>query len=500
MPSTDPDDKLTRGARPSLLRRGWVGPVLGALVGALLLLLLGPQPAPLGPPTGDPALAEEAAAALAPSAGYAAVSVARISDGRTSWAGFGDVTEESRFELGSITKTFNGLLLADAAERGEARLDDRLDTHLPELAGAEVGTVTLEELASHRAGLPDMVGVRWLELIAEGIAGAEYTAFAAPTPESLIQDAAALPLSGRGEMRYSNVGTALLGEALTRSAGASDWPTLVTERVLEPLGMTDTVISWDGPAPADLMQPNRANGRPAEPWLATGYAPAGIGVTTTAADLTRYAQALLDGTAPGMDALPARWSMDYGQEIGLAWITAEVDGHPVSWHNGKTGGSSSMLAVDRERGTAVIVLTNTAKDVTGAGFALVGAGGAIPAPPPIDFETLGWVLTGLLTAIAFGVGAVRGASRLLILGEGLAVTGALLLWWLAAPWDWAPPWLFGLAAGLTLGALVVAVRRWPRLPGLPARRRWLALAVLTAGSLWFVAMLIFAVQVLSLRP
>ena len=483
-----------------MLRRGWAILVLGALVGAVLLLLLGPQPAPLGPATGDPALAEEAAAALAPSSGYATVSIARINDGQSSWAGFGDVSTQSRFELGSITKTFSGLLLADAADRGEVRLDDRLDTHLLELAGTEVGTVTLEELASHRAGLPDLVGVRWLQLIAEGIAGVEYTAFAAPTPESLIRDAGGLSLSGRGEMSYSNVGTALLGQALTRVAGASDWPTLVGERLLSPLGMTDTVISWDGPAPSDLMQPNLENGRRAEPWIGTGYAPAGIGVTTTAADLTRYAQALLDGTAPGMDALTARWPMAYGQEIGLAWITAEVDGHAVSWHNGKTGGSSSMLAVDRERGVAVAVLTNTSKDVTGAGFALVGAQGALPSPPPVDFETLGWVLTGLLTAIAFAVGAVRGASRLLILGEGLAVTGSLLLWWLAAPWDWSPPWVFGLTAGLTVGALAVAIRRWPGLPGLPTRRRWLALAVLTVGSLWFVAMVAFAVRVLSLQP
>ena len=483
-----------------LLRRGWLAPVLGAVLGAVLLLLLGPQPAQLGPATGDPALAEEAAAALAPGTGYAAVSVVRISDGQTSWAGFGDVSAQSRFELGSITKTFGGLLLADAAERGELRLDDRLQTHLPELAGTEVGSVTLEELASHRAGLPDLVGVRWLQLIAEGVAGAEYTAFAAPTPESLIRDAAGVSLSARGEMRYSNVGTALLGQALTRAAGAPDWPTLVTERLLDPLGMTDTVISWDGPVPPDLMQPTLENGQPAEPWIGTAYAPAGVGVTTTAADLTRYAKALLAGAAPGMDALPPRWPMDYGQQIGLAWITAEVDGHPVSWHNGMTGGSTSMLAVDRERGVAAVVLTNTGKDVTGAGFALIGARGALPSPPPFDVETVGWVLTGLLTAIAFALTSARGRSRLIILGPGLAAAGALPMWWLAAPWGWAPPWLLGLAAGLTLGALVVAIRRWPRLLWLPARRRWLALAVLIVGSLWFVAMVVFAVRVVSLRP
>jgi len=473
----------------------------GAIAGALLLLVLGPRPAPLGPATGDPAFAEQIAEALPDGgAGYPAVSAVRITGNDSVWAGFGDVTPESRFELGSITKTFTGLLLADATERGELQLTDRLDAYLPELAGTPVGEVTLEELASHRAGLPDLGHIDWLELIAEGMAGADYSAFREPDPERVIDDAAAQDLTGRGEWRYSNLGIALLGQAVTRAAGAPDWPALVGDRLLGPLGMTDTQISWDRPAPADLVQPSLSSGRPAAPWVGTGYGSAGLGVTTTAADLTRYAQALLNGSAPGMSALEDRWPMAYGQRIGLAWVTAEVDGRDIVWHNGRTGGSSSMLALDPENDAAVILLTNTARDVTGPGFALIGARGVLPEPPPFDMETIGWVVAGLVTAIAFAVGAARGRSRLSTVGAGLAAVGSLIMWWLAAPWDWAPPWSFGIALGLSFGALVVLLLRWSRVPLLPDRRRWLALAGLVLGALWCVAMLAFAIRVLTLQP
>ncbi len=74
------------------------------------------------------------------------------------------------------------------------------------------------------------------------------------------------------------------------------------------------------------------------------------------------------------------------------------------------------------------------------------------------------------------------------------------MWWLAAPWDWAPPWSFGIALGLSFGALVVLLLRWSRVPLLPDRRRWLARAGLVLGALWCVAMLAFAIRVLTLQP
>ena len=491
----------SRSSRPPRNSHSWLTLLVGGIAGALLLLVLVPGPPPLGPTTGDRDLARDAAAALdEPTEGYRAVSVARIRDREATWAGFGDVTPYSRVELGSITKTFDGLLLADAASRGEVRLDDRLDTYITELAGTEAGSVTLEELVSHRAGLPPMAEPTRLRVMAEDLAGAELTQFRAPTPESIVADSASITLSGRGQWAYSNLGASLLGHALARAAGAPDWPTYVQQRLLVPLGMLDTHIAEPGQPATDLLQPHRANGHPAPPWTGSGYAPAGLGVTTTAADLITYAQAILDGTAPGVAALDARWPALYGQQSGLAWIVADGGGYPVAWHNGGTGGTRTMLAIDRKSGTAAIVLTNTARDVTAAGFELVGGAQGLPEAPPINPETAIWVLIGLFTSIVFAVGSVRGRSRARILGQGFAVVGALLLWWVAAPWDWVPAWTLGLAAGLAAAALVITTRRWAGLPWVPERRSPLALTALVMGGAGLVAMLALATWVILLRP
>lgn len=252
------------------------------------------------------------------------------------------------------------------------------------------------------------------------------------------------------------------------------------------------------PAP-DLQQPHQPDGRPTAPWVGEGYAPAGLGVTTTAADLARYATALLEGRAPGMAALEPRADAMPGLRIGLAWVVAGSDADPVVWHNGGTGGTRTMLALDRGTGEATLVLTNTARDVTGAGLVLLGAEpGSVPPPPPFDADTVGWVAGGVVTSLLFACGAVVGRSRIRIGGQGLAALGGLVMWLVAAPWDWAPPWVFGLFAGFAVAAAVVAGLRWRTLPWVAHRWRPVAYVVAALGVLWFVAMLAMAGWVLAL--
>lgn len=468
--------------------------LIGALVGALLTLLV-PGPRAPEPVVGDAAFAAEVVDAIGDTGGMDTVSAARIRNGETTWAGLGETTPDSRYELGSITKTFNGLLLADAVERGEVTLDQPLETIFTELAGTPAGSVTLEELASHRSGLPAMGAMNYGEVILEDLAGHALSAYTRSTLADLVAAARTSQLPGRGEFAYSNLGAALLGHALARATGAEDWAALVQDRLLDPLGMADTRIDLASPAP-DVLQPHQANGRVNEPWNGAGYAPAGLGVTTTADDLVRYATAILDGTAPGLDALGERWPTNMGElRVGLAWM----DAGGITWHNGGTGGTRTMLAIDREAGAAAIVLTNTEHDVTGAGLVLLGAdAAALPGPPPIDPDTIGWVVAGLLAVGLFGWGAVRSRSRVRLIGQGLGAVGSLLIWGIAAPWYWAPLRLFGLVVGLTIASIIVAVRRWRELPWWPERRRWAAATLAIAGVLWFVFTVAVSIWVLVL--
>ena len=97
---------------------------------------------------------------------------------------------------------------------------------------------------------------------------------------------------------------ALLGHALARAAGVPGWPDLLRARVLDPLGMRSTVVvEGPGQVPAGTARPHHDNGWPAPVWSGPAFAPAGSSTVTTAADLARWAGALLDGSAPGAAAL-----------------------------------------------------------------------------------------------------------------------------------------------------------------------------------------------------
>jgi CubicO group peptidase (beta-lactamase class C family) len=280
-------------------------------------------------------------------------------------------------EIGSITKVFTGLLLADLAEQGIVGLDDPLASYLP--SWVRVPTrgerqITLGDLASHTGGLPrDPKGTlgRWL--------GDRHNPYAGLSVEELYAGLARTRLRRRpGRAKYSNLGAGLLGQALARAAG-QPYEDLVRERICVPLDLADTMITPTGEQTARLATGHTRRGRPVPPFQLPALAGAGA-LRSTATDLLRFLEANLDpGHSPLADQLertqqprvgrPGRWG------VGLGWSIARPPqaAGPVLWHNGGTSGFRSFAALDREAGTAVVVLSNTARSVDRLGLRLLKA-------------------------------------------------------------------------------------------------------------------------------
>jgi len=152
-----------------------------------------------------------------------------------------EITAETIFEIGSITKVFTALLLADMVERGEVALDDPVRKYLP--SGVTVPSrgrrdITLADLATHTSGLPRDPTNLDLRSLADPYAeyrAADLHAFLAGY--SLQRDPGT-------QFEYSNVGMGLLGHALAMRAGLS-YEALLTRRVLGPLGMRNTSVVVD---------------------------------------------------------------------------------------------------------------------------------------------------------------------------------------------------------------------------------------------------------------
>lgn len=292
-------------------------------------------------------------------------------DGGAATTTLHHLPDDGDVEIGSVSKGVTGLLYRDAVERGEVDPDDPLERHLP-LSGCAAGTVTLAAVSHHRSGLPRLPAI-------DGMLGRSWRMWrhqANPygdTLEELLEQTRRTRL-GRPRSSYSNLGFELLGHAVAAAAGTT-YAALVRERMAEPLGLS----SWYVPtSPAELSPhavPGRARGgRAAEAWTGEGLGPAG-GIRSTIADLAAFAEALLHGKVPGASALePEERFAGPAVRIGAAWLTTEVRGRHVTWHNGGTGGWRSFVGLDREVGRAVAVVRAGPRSVDRIGMDLLRTG------------------------------------------------------------------------------------------------------------------------------
>ena len=282
------------------------------------------------------------------------------------------------FEIGSITKVFTGLLLADLAAHDLVGLDDPLAGYLP--AWVQVPAfgdrqITLGDLASHASGLgrnPRGMLRRWR--------GDRHNPYAALSVEELYAGLARTRLRRRpGERaKYSNLGAGLLGQALARAAGRP-YEELVRERICVPLGMPDTIITPSDQQRTRLATGHTRRGRAVAPFQLPALAGAGA-LHSTATDLVRLMEATLDPARTPLAAqleraqLP-RLRVARHMEAGLGWMIAHPPGAdgPVLWHNGGTSGFRSFVGAARKSGTAVVVLSNTARSVDRLGLRLLKA-------------------------------------------------------------------------------------------------------------------------------
>ncbi|MEV7597916.1 serine hydrolase domain-containing protein [Kitasatospora sp. NPDC089797] len=213
--------------------------------------------------------------------------------GRSDRPGERPVRADTRFELGSVTKTFTGLLLAEMAARGEVRYDDPIDRYLP--ANAVPGypherPITLLHLATHTSGLPRLpVGV--LPAVAPRWFSRPYATFG---PAHLLGALPRTPVRGTPgtQVRYSNLGCGLLGLLLANAAGQR-YDDLLAARVCGPLGLVDTSC---GPGREDAGGYRRGRRVPS---FRLPALPGASALRSTADDMLRYVQAHLS-----LDAVP----------------------------------------------------------------------------------------------------------------------------------------------------------------------------------------------------
>lgn len=340
-----------------MLRRFLLGFILGSgSVGA------GAQPADIAADPLPGLVLQRLRAAVAPSCIAVAVvdERVRVSFACSEKAAPTMLARDSLFEIGSIGKGLTAILLADMALKGELSLDDPVARHarrgapLPARKGREM---TLRDLATHTSGLP-----RLPPKFAPRDDADPYADFTVDMLYAALADTRLSANAGE-DFEYSNFGYMWLSEMLARRGG-KPFDVLLRERVLVPLGMKDTVLNG---SLSDEQRKRRIAGHDAEyrvvpEWRMHRDLSGPGGFSASLDDMIALAEALLGRReTPLKDAIalalePQRKG-DWFNSVGLGWMTWNTSG--MHWHDGGTGGFSSMIAVSRRSGRAAIVLVDS---------------------------------------------------------------------------------------------------------------------------------------------
>jgi serine-type D-Ala-D-Ala carboxypeptidase/endopeptidase len=343
------------------------------------------------PPTYDPAIPPVDAAglqsildrdlaqslkigALAP-ATDAGITIGVVEHGVQRVFSYGTAKPNSIFEIGSITKTFTGLLLALMVEQDKVKFDEPVRELLPAGTVAKPsGTeITLLDLATQHSGLPRMPD-NFKPTNNEN----PYADYKASDLYAFVaKHGVAKP--GAAPFGYSNLGVGLLGQALAVRAGVG-YPELLQSEITGPLGMKDTVVSLLPEQQHRFIEGHDAQHHHAHAWDLDALAGAGA-IRSTAVDMLIYLEANLhpeklkanaaNGT-PDTRTLSAalvqshelRADVGPGMRIALAWLYNVDTGS--YWHNGATGGYSGYALFNPKDDFAVIVLSNTSISNSGS--------------------------------------------------------------------------------------------------------------------------------------
>ena len=283
------------------------------------------------------------------------------------------VTNATLFNIGSISKSFTALGIAQLVDQHRVDLDAPLIRYVPEWRLSDpraTQSVTLRQLLSHTSGLPP--DDQWPRQVP-------------PTRKGIVEEFAAMPITAQPGTRFQYCsGCVVLAATILERVTGQSWETYTRTQIFEPLGMKTASFGSVGLEQApDRAQPYRhdaALGAVPVPWGRLRYleplAPAG-GIDANVDDMARYALLQLgDGTMSGHQMLSAQimaelhrpeiavgtdWTPAARTEdmhYALGWFTADVRGAHLVFHNGANPGYRAAIVLVPSAKAGVVILSN----------------------------------------------------------------------------------------------------------------------------------------------
>ncbi|MDW3192906.1 MAG: serine hydrolase [Cytophagales bacterium] len=314
------------------------------------------------------------------------MAIALIDSSGTYYFNFGKATKDGKlvdentiYEIGSISKVFTGILLAQQVLDGDLDIDTKVNELLPRSVQVPVKgeqEITLGHLTDHTSGLPRMPNnftpTNPANPYADYSVEQMYAFISSYTPTRAVGES----------YEYSNLGQGLLGYVLSVNKKQS-FEQLMVQTIADPLSMPNTRIAFTEEMKANLAL-GHSGGEIVENWDIPTLAGAGA-IRSSTKDMIRFIAANL-----GYIKTPLRAAMDLSHQrrhdkagemsVGMAWhIKKGADGD-VIWHNGGTGGYRTFAGFVKETGKGVVVLTNSSQGSDDIGFNLLDSNSKLANP------------------------------------------------------------------------------------------------------------------------
>ncbi len=298
------------------------------------------------------------------------LSIGLIKSGETLTYGYGEVKvnsgmipdKETIMEIGSITKTFAGLLVAQAVQDGKLSLQDDIRKYLPGNYSNLVFNnvpITVQHLLTHTSGLPRLPDD--LSNQPDYNTLNPYKNYSKQMMLDYLHQVKMEQQPGTTSS-YSNYGTALLSIILEQACHKS-FATLLDEQVLKPLGMSNTFI--DVPQDKANQQATVYNGSHEVLRWQLGDMVAAGGLSSNVQDMLAYLTAQYQQQTPAIkQSQEVLFRENVKQGTACLWVVTTLkDGKHLIWHNGATGGSTAFCGFIPETGDRIVILSNSNESV-----------------------------------------------------------------------------------------------------------------------------------------
>ncbi len=284
-----------------------------------------------------------------------------------------EIDENTIYEIGSITKVFTGIILAQQVLEGDLKMEDDINSYLPENFKIPVmgdAVITFGNLTDHTSGLPRMP-----DNFHPANPNNPYADYTVDQMYEFISHYQPLRTVGAA-YEYSNIGLGLLGHLLAMNNN-STYEELMVQKIANPLNMNDTRVELTQRM-NDNLALGHSGGKVVENWDIPALAGAGA-IRSSSSDMAKFISANLGYVNTSLlKAMELSHQIRHDKagemSIAMAWHIRKGNKGDIICHGGGTGGYRTFIGFVKETGKGVVLFTNSSEGADDVGYYLLDSG------------------------------------------------------------------------------------------------------------------------------